>query len=435
MTKILITGTYTSLNNGTMAMVVSTVKALRKSISDACFVLLSNCPETDKKRYEQYRINVVERIWRRGEKGVKSQLLCLMVYALLSLFRCVMWRVYKFFNLNLKLKGTLGEYVTADAIIDLSGDSLSDDYGTLPLCEILYSILLGIIVKKPVIIYAQSIGPFKKQLTRTLTKFILNRVNMITVREKITKNYLQEFGINKPSIYLTADSAFLLESASVKTVDKILMREGLAENNKIRIGISPSRIIHRWSFLESKSLEEKHERYIELMAEITDYLIEKLNATVILIPHVMIPNNDDRVTSKEIYERVKNKHDVKLIMNEYTAEEMKGIIGRCDMFIGCRMHATIASTSTCIPTISIAYSHKTHGIIGEMLGQEEFVVDVRNSSFDSLLSGILSKIDILWSEREHVKVNLRQKIKEIQNSALYNAELTANLIKSSGGTG
>ena len=433
MTKILITGTYTSLNNGTMAMVVSTVKALRKSISDARFVLLSNCPETDKKRYEQHRIKVVERIWKRDEKRSKSHLLCLMVYALLSLFRCVMWRVYKFFNLNLKLKGTIGEYVTADAIIDLSGDSLSDDYGTLPLCEILYSILFGIIVKKPVIIYAQSIGPFKTPLTRTLAKFILNRVNMITVREKITKNYLQKFGINKPPIYLTADSAFLLEPASVKTVDKILIREGLAENNKIRIGISPNRIIHRWSFPESKCLKEKHKRYIELMAEITDYLIEKLNATVILIPHVMIPNNDDRTTSKEIYEKLRNKHDVKLIMNEYTAEEMKGIIGRCDMFIGCRMHAIIASTSTCVPTIAMAYSHKTHGIIGEMLGQEEFVVDVRNLYFDSLLSEILSKIDILWLERDRVRENLRQKIKEIQKRASYNVELTVNLIKSSGG--
>ena len=430
MTKILLTGSSDSLNNGGMAMALSTADTLKKFIPDAKFSILSSCFSVDSKRYAPYNINVIERAWRGDRIRTKQRLLRLIMVATLTsitLFNCILWRI--FFNKILKqnkfsARGTK-DFVTSDIIIDISGDSLTEDYGF----PIGYEILLGIITGKIVVIYAQSIGPFRNRLTQFLMKLILNRVNLITTREVITKRYLQEvLGINSPRIYLTAESAFLLKPASDERINKILLSEGINPNEKPLIGISPSRIIHRYGFPDCKSPGEKYQNYIKFMAKITDYMVEELNATVIFIPHVVAPNNDDRVVSYEIYQVIRNKHKVKLITSECTADELKGIIGICDMFIGCRMHATIASTSMHVPTIAIAYSHKTHGIIGEMLGQEKLVIDIRDFKSNDLLSELKSKIDYAWKNRDFSRNDLTEKMKVIQERALLNGKLVRDLL-------
>ena len=40
------------------------------------------------------------------------------------------------------------------------------------------------------------------------------------------------------------------------------------------------------------------------------------------------------------------------------------------------MHANIAATSMCVPTLAIAYSHKFYGIM-KMLQLDEYVMDIK----------------------------------------------------------
>ncbi|NIN03283.1 MAG: polysaccharide pyruvyl transferase, partial [Hydrotalea flava] len=72
--------------------------------------------------------------------------------------------------------------------------------------------------------------------------------------------------------------------------------------------------------------------------------------------------------------------------------ELKGIIGRCDLFIGARMHSNIASISMHVPTVALAWSHKYHGIM-KMVEQEKYVCDIRTTTFNELVS----KINDAWS--------------------------------------
>ena len=113
------------------------------------------------------------------------------------------------------------------------------------------------------------------------------------------------------------------------------------------------------------------------MAEIIDHMAERTNALVVLISHVTNrARNDDKVVHEEIYEKVKSKYNVRLIEGDYTTNELKGIIGVCDMFIGCRMHSTIASTSMSVPTIAIVYGHKSHGVLGDVMGQGKYIIEI-----------------------------------------------------------
>ena len=93
------------------------------------------------------------------------------------------------------------------------------------------------------------------------------------------------------------------------------------------------------------------------------------------------------------------------------------------------MHATIASTSLGVPTIAIAYGDKYYHIIGDTMGQEEYIVDVREPSYDALLSELKSKIDALWENRDKVRGTLKERARIAEQAALSYGRLIQELVE------
>ncbi len=423
MTNILLINTNCSWNKGSAAQVISTTKTLRRLIPDANFTLVSGNPELDSKLCAIHNIKVVG----RSVKSPFSKHSMLLRLFRLShyLFRCALWSALCKTKLNankLLDEEILTEYDKADIIVDLSGDTLSDK-SAYSVFSIL-SILIGRCLGKKVAIYSQSIGPFRK-ITMPLARFCLNGANLIVVRENVTKDYLKDISVNNPSLYLAAEIAFLLEPAPPQRVREIFLKENIKANKKNGplIGIGASALIYR-------AFKSKNKVYVALMAKIADYLVEKLNAQVVFISHVIIPpkysahSYDDRSVAKEIYQLARNKNGIKLIKGDYSPEELKGIIGRCDLFIGARMHSNIASTSMHVPTIALAWSHKYHGIM-KMLGQERYVCDIETAKFNE----IIPKIIDAWCNRDEIMKKLASKTTELERSALYSARLVERLIE------
>ena len=81
----------------------------------------------------------------------------------------------------------LREYADADVIVDISMDLYSDSFGAVSVLEHTKDLMLSVLSGKPVVIWAQSLGPFRSKLTSWLVKIVLNRVALITVREEISK--------------------------------------------------------------------------------------------------------------------------------------------------------------------------------------------------------------------------------------------------------
>ena len=299
---------------------------------------------------------------------------------------------------------------------------MSGEYGISTLNSFI-NILYAILLNKPVVLYGESLGYFRNSVLASVAKFVFNKTKLILVREELSKRYLYGAGITNPKIYVTADPAFLLSAAPQSRVFEILSDESINEIQRPLIGINPSELIGR--FTEGKPLESK-EKITEIMVHVIDNLIENLNATIIIIPHVYTSDVDDRIAMNRIFHNVENKSKVKTIESEYTPEELKGIIGQCDLFIGARMHATIAATSMLVPTVGIAYSHKMHGIIGEMLGQERYVLDIKELDYESLIS----TINDAWENREKTIKELEIKIPMVKEKAMLNGKLVKELLDS-----
>jgi len=162
------------------------------------------------------------------------------------------------------------------------------------------------------------------------------------------------------------------------------------------------------------------------MAAVADYLIDQKGATIVLVPHVLGPgeDRDDRVMAQRIWSLLKHGQGARVVMGEYGPEELKGLIGRFELFLGLRMHANIAALSMCVPTIALAYSRKTHGIMN-MLNQEAWVLDYHALQVDALKS----RIEELWAQRKSVRADLRDRINVIKQRARENVELVGQVLE------
>ena len=413
MTKILILNVGGS-NKGNRALVESTIETIKTFVPDTEFYLMGP--------YEGDHNGL--QIKKQMGVGLSLKKPHYTIMSLLYLFKCGCINILERFNVHIPISknSRLFGYYDSDIVINSGGDHLSGEYGIGTLgsfINISYAMLLG----KPIVLYGDSLGYFENPVLNSIAKSVFNRTKLILVREELSKKYLDDNNITMPKIYVTADPAFLLNAVHESHVFKILSNEGINEVQAPVIGINPSGLISRFS---GKGHQKAEEEFTNIIAKVIDNLAESLKATIIMIPHVYTPTDDDRVAINLIFREVKNKSKVKIIKNEYTPQELKGIIGQCDLFIGARMHATIASTSMLIPTVGIAYSHKMHGIIGEMLGQEKYVINIKELDYESLIS----KINDAWENREKIRKELEVKIPMVKEKAMLNGKLVKELLDS-----
>lgn len=217
-----------------------------------------------------------------------------------------------------------------------------------------------------------------------LNEYLVNHLkeyDYITCRESITYNALIEKGIK--NVKLFPDPAFALKPEEI-FVDEFVT------NNTIGINVSPLLKV-----VSGENLAEKN------VIKLVEYIIQKTNYNVLLIPHV--EHEDERYYSERDYSYMKNvfqdmistEKRVNILEPKYNAKQLKYIISRCNMFIGARTHATIAAYSSCVPTQVIGYSIKSKGIAKDIFGTyDNYVLPINQlKSEDDLIKGFMWLID------------------------------------------
>ena len=400
--KIVICGPSLSGNMGGAALVSGGLVALRAYMPDAKYTLLSLRAEKDSIYSKHYNIHVVgANLWQLP----------------LSLLRSMLWyglnKVKINFSWLVSNDSLLKSYKNADVILNMTGTSFHDSFGKLVVLKHALWLLPSFLLRKHVVIYSQTLGPFKSRFNQILAHYCLNHVNFLIARGKQSRQYLKELGIKKP-IYIKADAGFLLEPVFPERAKDIFSSNKDALE-KVVVGVTVNSAFE----LIFKGEENK---YIELMAELFDYVVERLNGRLIFISHA----EGDMNIAGRINAHMKMKDKSKIIDNTYTVEELKGIIGRCDLFIGSRFHSIVASLSMAVPTVAIGWSHKYHEVMA-MFGQESYVFDFNP---DMGLDEVKNKVDCLWKERRQIKTVLLAKVRKVKESALSCGKFIKELVDS-----
>lgn len=194
----------------------------------------------------------------------------------------------------------------------------------------------------------------------------LSRYSFITARESISYEALKKVN---PNTVLVPDPAFTLK------YDKSNLSLAYRKRNIVGINISP--MVQGQESIPGITMKN----YKKLI----DYIINTTDMEVLLIPHVIWDENDDREPLRKIYDVYKDCKRVHLIEDQ-DCTKLKEIISCCKFFIGARTHATVAAYSTGVPTIVVGYSVKAKGIAIDLFGTDKnFELPVQDISDSDVL--------------------------------------------------
>lgn len=178
--------------------------------------------------------------------------------------------------------------------------------------------------------------------------------NKIIVRESCSGNGLQK--VLKDNVVLGADTAFMLEKKAC------CLPEGWNPNGMVALNISP---------LILKTVDSPGQLWKEI-EDVISYICENTTWGIALIPHVMMPMDNDYELLKDIWEKMQHKERMVLVSEQLSAAEYKYLISKCQIGIFARTHATIAAYSEVVPCIALGYSVKAQGLARDM-GMEAYV--------------------------------------------------------------
>lgn len=179
----------------------------------------------------------------------------------------------------------------------------------------------------------------------------MKRYDLITPRESISYNALINKGVQ--NAILCPDPAFTLPC------EQTAQSAALEKRKIIGINLSPYAI----------NSPENKEIGIKSYENLIQYILKNTDYEILFIPHVMKNGNNDIDVMNVFIQRFKQSKRVSLVDGtQMSCMQLKGVISKCDMFIGARTHATIAAYSTCVPTFVLGYSVKAKGIATDIFG-------------------------------------------------------------------
>ena len=420
--KIIISGIGDTRNNGGWAMVTTAMRMIREiSTVPVQFVILTRKTSIDQERLKSSDVEIIIRPWTKITIP-KVRFIWAWACFIIMPLKALIYRL-------LKKKSTKNSFwkhfLESDLILDLSGDGFGPDYGNFSLMTATIPLIIAKILNKPYMFCAQSIGPFSKTIIHKIAIELLKGAATITTRERITDQILSSVKI-RSNVTSTQDLAFTLKPAPQTRILELCSIEKI-DPALTWVGMSISGLIGKYAFRELPGKKSK-EASLQAMAEFADYIVTYHNKHILFIPHVVI----DLKYTMDVIKRMKHKNKAIVVQGLYLGDELKGLIGLCEVFIGSRMHATIAALSQNIPTLTYAYNHKTVGINGQILQQGKFLIDLRKISADELLTKSKAKFDDLINKKKHIRIQLKTIISQIQEKSFLNAQYAVDLLEIAG---
>ncbi len=298
----------------------------------------------------------------------------------------------------------------ADCGFHLGGDMYSLEYGKPNRLVTLDSEMIN--TGKPFVHWGSSIGPFTKDPEfENLMKSHLKRYSLICARESETVAYLDSIGVSE-NVRLVADPAFVMKPQKPDLSEELY---SFIEKKPIGLNLNP--LVGRYS---------GHSDWDSHATSCIEALINSDLPPLLLVPHVFTQGQDDYEFMHKITQNISaDKNRIMIAPPRLTAPEYKWIISNLQSFIGARTHTTIASLSTCIPTISIGYSQKSRGINKDIFGHLEWLIPVDQLTPDNLRT-ITKRI---VSQQDEVKKHLNNVIPGFIERAYSAGDLVAKLLE------
>ena len=318
------------------------IKDIRKYKSDIGITILSNKPNEAK---NTYNVNAINR-----------------------------WNIFAIYKALKK----------SSLFISGGGSVIQDATSTKSLFYYLGLILLAKKCKNKVMLYANGIGPVNKPSNRKKTRDVLNKVDVITLREEDSKELLEELGVLRPEIKVTCDPAIGLDNIPVDEAEDLLFRYDIFREKFIIVSL------REWK--TSPMFEDELKRAILDIKKTYGYKI-------VFIP-LHHPND------VEINKKMAKLTASICIERRMSAEMCIALAKKSEFIVSMRLHMIIYAFSAGVPSVGISYDPKVESVM-KYFGQENYigVLEFTKRSFSAKVNRIVEKNDMY---REELKYRLEQ---------------------------
>ena len=351
MTDILLLGYYGFKNSGDDALLLSIIQQLKKTDDSLSLGVLSFNPDETK---AQFGIDAVDR------------------NNILSVIKAIK---------------------SSKMLIVGGGTLIQDSTSTKSLMYYLAVIKLAQIFKKKVMLYANGIGPIKKENFK-ITKRILNKIDLITLREELSLAELKKIGVDKPQIIVTADSVFGID------YDK----KGYKKE--------------KYQLVSVRNNKRLSKNFCADIAKLCDEMYEKRNISTVFIPFQK--KNDTQIT-EQIRALMKSKSEV--FDTECEFSELMALMENASLCIGMRLHSLIYSVISKVPCVGLVYDQKVKAFM-DYIGQKNYL-----DASDLEYTDLLNKVNYSLENCEEIKKKLDEKYIELRELSQKNAKLAIELLK------
>lgn len=390
MAKITIIGSFHGHNSGDNAILSSIVSEFRSVIPTIEFRVPTTRPDI----YIKYGVEPIP-IGKRRNAFTRMSFNMLGVPPLLSIYKSDMVIITAGILFDMKLLNPWFNYLFSLSII----------------------VAFANLLKKPVICYNVSVGPIKTRLGRILLRNILNKVNLIILRQEESLYLIKELNIPSSKIHLGADVALNTTPAPKERVEQILEELNINLNEKL-VGVNLNSYIDEVVIEPKKRLSKPV--FSKFMAEVCDYLIENFDVKIVFI---MTAWMDDYIVEMT---RNKMKHKSKsvIVYNwKYQHNEIMGVLGKLELLIGSRLHSIILACSMFTPVIAINYSPKVKDFMTQ-IKQEDKIIYFGNFTEQAFKQ----KINEVWDNRLEIRKELKRDVNKLKSRIRRTTEMTLALL-------
>jgi len=382
--KIILAGHGGFANRGSEAIVLCTLQTLRNILPSVTLSLVSHSYPADKQIARGMGIELF------NEHPFPFSLL--PPKACRGIYRFVM----QFYHWRLQHKRKL--FRTNDVVLSIGGDNITPEYAFRSVKPFLHELRAAQEMGLVTVLWGATLGPFDKPEYRSFVLPVLRDLDLIVVRDFESQNDLSSEGISD-NVVFAPDPAFKLEPlASERTQPYINWA-----SQKSCLGVSISGFLANSSQIAQRAI---------LYAECLNKWLDLTGGRILLVPHVNIARTiacNDYKFSKKVAKLMDRRDCVRILPPTFRASEHKAVIGACQLFMGSRMHATIAALSQYVPTLSLSYSRKSGALQQMMVGHRKFVCDISKCTSDDILQKLLQ----LQSDSEQIKTCIRNRIVQL----------------------
>jgi polysaccharide pyruvyl transferase CsaB len=365
--KIGISGSYGGLNLGDEAILHSMIAQFRRDLPGAEITVFSRNAEDTLARHKVDRVVPVRKL-SRGEVMPEIE------------------------RLDLFILGGGGILYDADARKYLREVTLAQEAGV------------------PVMLYGIGAGPLKDPAVQAMVRETLNKVDVITVRERGARRVLEEAGVEH-EIIVTADPALLLEPEALPR--GALRREGF-EGRQTVIGMSV-----REPGVAAPNLDPNV--YHALIANAADFMVDRFDAHVVFVPmeHSVL----DSQHSHAVIAGMLRAQRATVLKGEYRSGQLLTLMKRFSFAVGMRLHFLVFAALQRVPFVALPYASKVNGFLEDLQMQAPPINLVNPGR-------LIAHLDQQWDRRRGMRTRITESLPALKKRAQETQRIAIELLKS-----